>query len=158
MKTAICGIFLTLKITLFPNYSLLMWMAIAVVLDLVTGVAKAYSKGEARTSSGYRKTVVKVFQYLGALGAGVILANAGEGSNEQIKVLLNWVNDGLVIFITYIEITSIFENLNELDKNSMISKYFFKPALKILTLQIKNNPIFREAEKQNEPADTTKTT
>lgn len=146
MKFTSAGIFLFIKFQFFPSTSLLFWMAVAIGLDFITGVAKAASKGQARTSEGYRKTVIKAFQYMGALTAGVILANAGIGTeNEHIKSLLMFVNDGLVVFIIFIEITSVFENLVELDKGSMISKYFFTPALRLLTFQIKNNPVAKSA-------------
>lgn len=146
MKYTIAAVLMFIKFQFFPSTSLLFWMAVAICLDFFTGVAKAASKGEARTSEGYRKTIVKAFQYLGALAAGVILANAGIGTNnEHVQSLLLFVNDGLCVFIIFIEITSVFENLVELDKHSMMSKYFFTPALRLLTFQIKNNPVAKSA-------------
>jgi hypothetical protein len=149
MKTLFVCSLLFIKIQFFPNAQLLLWMTIAVILDLVTGIAKAIVKGEARTSAGYRKTIIKVFQYVGAIAAAVILQNVGS-INDATKALLSYVNDGLTVFITYIEVTSIFENLYEVDNKTVLSKYFYEPILKILTFQIKNNPLAKQAESLTE--------
>ena len=147
MKFLFAGSLLFIKIAFFPSMTLLLWMSLAIVVDFVTGLAKALILKQARTSSGYRKTVTKFLQYGGALFVGLALAHTGQGTeNEQMKMLLSYLNDGLVIFIIYIEVTSIFENLYACDKSTMISKYFIQPALKILTWQIKNNPIMKGAE------------
>jgi phage-related holin len=145
MKLLFGGALLFIKFSFFPNINLLLWMAVAVVLDFITGIIKAGMKGEARTSMGYRKTLVKAAQYIGAVAAGVILQNVGS-MNDATKNILAYVNDGLVVFISYIEVTSIFENLYEIDSNTAIAKYFYKPMLSLLTFQIKNNPLVKQIE------------
>lgn len=145
MKLLFAGGLGFVKIQFFPNADLLFWMTAAIVLDLITGVIKAISKGEARTSRGFRETIKKLTQYLGGILAAVILIHVG-GVNEASKLLFSYLNNALVFYIIYIEAVSIFENLNEIDKTSMIARYFYQPALKILTFQIKNNPIFKQAE------------
>lgn len=144
MKFLFTGAFLFIKIQFLPNMNLLVWLSIAIVLDFITGVIKARVKNVARTSSGYRKTVTKFVQYAGAIIAGVVLQHVG-ADNEQLSVLFSWMNNGLVIFITYIEVTSVFENLYEIDSSTIISRYIYKPILQILTFQIKNNPVVKQA-------------
>jgi phage-related holin len=134
-----------IKLAFFPNSQLLMWMGIAIVLDFITGVAKAVINKEARTSSGYRKTLVKFLQYGTSIAVGVILQNAAKQNNWSGADLLSWFNDGLLVFIIYIEVTSIFENAYACDKNSLMSQYLFQPALKLLTFQLKNNPVIQAA-------------
>jgi hypothetical protein len=149
MKTLFITTLLFIKIQFFPNAQLLLWMTISIILDLVTGIGKALVKGEARTSAGYRKTVIKAFQYVGAISAAAILQNVGS-INDSTKVLLSYVTDGLIVFITYIEVTSVFENLYEIDNKTILSKYFYTPILKILTFQLKNNPLIKQAGSLNE--------
>jgi hypothetical protein len=63
-----------------------------------------------------------------------------------------------MLFIIYIEVTSIFENLYAIDNTSMISKYLYKPVLVILKFGIENNAVVKAADKienTNEPPKNT---
>jgi hypothetical protein len=89
----------------------LIWLFIAIALDLITGVAKVWAKDgyKAITSKGLRGTVLKIIEY----GALLIITN----------VLTNFTINGEVIapfgFIMYwafmmlilIEIKSVYENI-----------------------------------------------
>lgn len=148
MKALVFLPLLFVKLQFFPNTNLLFWMFIAIVIDFITGVSKAVILGEARTSNGFRKTITKFLQYGVAIAVSVIMANTAKQNNmDSASHLLFIFNDGLLVFIIYIEVTSIFENLYACDQNTPFSKYFISPVLKILTAQIKNNPIFKEGEK-----------
>jgi Bacteriophage holin family len=142
MKFFATATFLFIKFTFFPNVNLIMWMLIAIGLDFITGFAKACFKNENRTSQAMRKTIIKFLQYAGALAAAMIIGNTAKDNKiEGLQSVMQWANDGLVIFIIYIELVSIFENLLAIDDGSIISKYFFKPIHKLLTLSLKNNPV-----------------
>lgn len=131
-----------IKFTLLPSHNLMFWMGITIALDFLTGFSKAVVLQQARTSNGMRKTVTKFIQYGGALVVGVILAHAAqENAAESIRSTVTYFNDGLVVFIIYIEVTSIFENMVAIDNKSPMSRYFFTPVLKLLTAQFKNLPI-----------------
>lgn len=131
------GLIAALKMTVFPDLNLLIWVFLAVGLDFVTGIAKAYVQGVKRTSERYRKTIVKAVQYGGAIIVGIILAtNINEDKNTQLSLIVDYLNNGLLIFIIYIECTSVFENLYAMDKKSKLSKYFIKPVLSLLTFQL----------------------
>lgn len=131
----------------FPSLGLLQWMGIAIVVDFFTGVVKAAVLGRPITSNGFKQTVIKFLQYGGAITVGIILNNAARHNNlDGIKSLLDYLNNGLVVFIIYIEVTSIFENIYECDKNSPMGRFFIKPILKVLTFQIKNNPVSKLSE------------
>lgn len=151
MKALLFSSLIFIKLQFFPSTDLLFWMFIAIVIDFITGVTKAVIQGEARTSNGFRKTITKFLQYGVAIAVSVIMANTAKQNNmDSASHLLFIFNDGLLVFIIYIEVTSIFENLYACDQNTVFSKYFISPVLKILTAQIKNNPIFKEGEKVNQ--------
>ncbi|HAN37430.1 MAG TPA: hypothetical protein DCQ29_00890, partial [Chitinophagaceae bacterium] len=85
----------------------------------------------------------------GSIGICVILNHsAKENGYIDVQNVLKWLNDGLLIFIIYIEVTSIFENLYAIDSNSTFAKFFIKPILNLLTFQIKNNPVTKAADAQ----------
>ena len=139
--------FINLNFKFLPDFTLLALLAVVIVVDFLTGIWKAKGRGEVRTSDGFRKTVNKFLQYGCAIVCGAVLAYIGEQKGGAGTVAIaGLLNDGLLIFIIYIEITSIFENLYAIDKTTMISKYFYLPVLKILTFQIKNNPIAKQAD------------
>lgn len=156
MEPLQAGLLQFIKISFLPSAPLLFYMGVAILLDFITGIAKSKILGIARTSKGYRKTVVKFLQYGGALAIGVVLANIGEGpSTDTSKVMAAYFNNALIIFVIYIEVTSVFENIYAMDQTTMFSKYFISPMLRILTWQIKNNPIIQQTKnlraKKNEP-------
>ncbi len=133
-----------LKIAFLPDLNLLIWVAIAMVFDFITGVIKAAVKNEARTSAGYRKTVTKFTQYGGAIAAGVLLSNTLPPANA----VTSYFSNALLVFITYIEATSIFENLYAIDNKSAISRFFIAPILKLLTFAIKKSPLNQAADEK----------
>jgi len=131
------------KYSFLPSGNLLAWVFIAMLVDLVTGIIKAWQLNEARTSAGYRKTVIKFTQYAGAVVVGVILGNALPQDYE----IVSYVNDGLLVLLIYIEATSIFENLYAIDSTSQFSKYFIAPILRVLTFAIKKSPLAQQNDK-----------
>lgn len=135
------GALLFLKAMILPNLDLLIWMTIAIVLDFVTGILKAIVLKQARTSFGYRATVKKFTEYGGSIAAGIILSNGIIGKTGQHPELLQYVNDGLVIYIIFIEVTSVFENIYACDQDSKFAKLVISPILKILTFQLKGTPL-----------------
>ncbi len=129
---AASGILSLFKLTFLPDANLLMWVFIAMMLDFISGVIKAVVQHEARTSSGFRKTVIKFTQYAGAILVGVVLANT-----IPDNVIVGYVNSALLILLIYIEATSVFENLYAIDSSSPFSRFFISPVLKLLTLATK---------------------
>lgn len=138
MKSIAAASVLTfIKITVLPDINLMAWVFIVVVLDFLTGVLKAVYQKKARTSAGFRKTVVKFAQYGIAIIAGMVLANTVKGDEDgNMNAVISFLNSGLLVFIIYIEVTSVFENIYALDKKSKMSVYIIKPVLALLTLQL----------------------
>jgi phage-related holin len=143
MKIKVLGTILSLLgAFVFPKGELLLTMGICIVLDFITGIVKAIFQQKVRTSSGYRQTVLKFLQYGSAICVGVILSALAEfdkGTTPILKAALSYLTNGTVVFIIYIELTSIIENVYACDPNSIIAKRFFKPLLNLLTWQIGNN-------------------
>jgi phage-related holin len=142
------------QITFVPTFSLLLAMAFALGLDFLTGVYKARRKNEATTSKGFRKTIDKFISYGVAVASSSLLVFISEQKGgEAVKLIGGFLNDGLVCFIIYIEVVSIFENLIEISPDSPLCLYFFGPVHKFLTLQIKKTAQQIEAA-ANAGADT----
>jgi phage-related holin len=131
---------------LLPQFSLLVWVLILMVADLVTGILKAKLLRETITSEKARRTIIKFLQYFGSIGLVVVMINQNHQNEVFVKVM-NWAKDGVTILIIYIELLSVFENLYQMDKSSRISTYFIRPIYWLLSLAIKDNPL-KKAESQ----------
>lgn len=150
--TALAALFslLNIKLNLVPNVDLYIVMGLLIVFDLITGVIKAVFQKKARTSEGYRRTVVKFLQYGGALVVGLMIKFLSL-RNHELGVLseyVDYINNGLLVFIILIETTSIFENLYAIDKTTPFSKNFIQPILRVLTFQLNKGPLKTKDEKE----------
>lgn len=118
-----------------PPASLLIWLGLAMGLDLITGVAKAVRNNVPRTSTGFRKTVVKFIQYGGAIAIGIILANVSEfRKDDSSEWIYKYFSNTMLLFMIYIEIKSVFENLIEVSPDSDFTRFFLKPIHDILSV------------------------
>jgi phage-related holin len=138
MKTSILGYLglLFIKVSFIPSVSLLAWVFIAIAFDFLTGVIKSKVLKQAITSTGFRKSVVKTLQYLGIIIGGIILTNTATGQSEIVE----WINDGLLLFIVYVEVYSILENFYAMEPGSKISEFIIRPLMSILSLSLTKNP------------------
>lgn len=148
MKILFAGTFAFVNLFLsLPAVDLLVAMGIAIAFDFFTGCYKSRRRGEVLGSEGFRRTVDKFVQYGFGVAASSVLAFISKKSGGNgVQALTGFLNDGLVCFIIYIEMVSIFENLAALNPEGPMSKNFFEPIRKILTLQIKNNPLKRQVD------------
>lgn len=144
------GILLGIDLMINPSFKLFSVVLILIALDFITGITKAKFKKNARTSEGYRKTIVKVLQYIVPI---LVLWIAGRYIPEQ-KATLQSCSGYVMMFILYIEATSIFENLYEIDKTSMIAKYLYRPALVLLKVGIEKNAVTEAAKKVDADQNT----
>ncbi|HWR32077.1 MAG TPA: phage holin family protein, partial [Chitinophagaceae bacterium] len=130
------GILLGIDLLAKPKAGLIAAVFILVLIDFITGITKAKLKGVARTSQGYRKTVIKLMQYVVAiiifLGGGYFLKQAippnAEGQMLQVANILQQASSYVMLFVIYIEVSSIFENLYEIDSKSPFSRFFINPV------------------------------
>lgn len=130
---------------ILPPSTLLTWLGITMILDLITGVAVAVKKGGPLTSKGFRGTVVKFIQYGGAVGIGIILANVADiQKDEASEAIFKYFSTGLLAFIIFIEVKSILENMIEINPESDFTKFFLNPVHDFISLN------FIQKFKQNE--------
>jgi phage-related holin len=142
--------FLNVQYNFLPKASLLIVMGLLIALDFGTGVLKAVLLKKARTSEGYRKTVVKFMQYGGAVVVGILLKylSLQQPNMVDMATYIDYLTNGLVAFIIFIEATSVLENIYAVDSESPFSRFLVGPLLKLMTFQIKNNPISKLADQQ----------
>lgn len=141
-----------LSVRYLPSAMLLIWLALAVFIDLITGLLKAWSKGETTTSNGLRKTIVKIGSYVGTIVMVIILVNVVETVGFSTKFDLTILIDTLLGFMVFIELYSICENIEEAYPNSPLTLYMMRPILKFLKGRIKDNPITSLG--KNDPSST----
>lgn len=135
---------ITFKV-LLPKFSLLIWVLILMVADLVTGILKARLLKEEITSEKARRTIIKFLQYFGCLGLGVVMINQNHDNATFVEVM-TWAKDGVTILIIYIELLSVFENLYAMDKTTRIAIYFIRPIYWLLSLAVRSNPAKKAAD------------
>lgn len=99
---------------LFTDWSFLKWLVVLLILDLLTGIWKSYSKKEAMTSRGLRMTLSKVIQYSVFLIVIHVLVHFTI-DGERVT-MLDWLDDYAYTFLMCIEARSIWENINEIKK------------------------------------------
>lgn len=121
-----------------PDGVLLLGLLFVFILDFGFGVAKATINGTRRTSEGFRKTFIKFMQYGGSIIIATIILNIIFYSKVKFGESFSWLfGDTMLYIMIYIEIVSIFENMEEMGDNDFI-KYFVRPVRRIITFQIKN--------------------
>lgn len=142
MKTLLTTIKLLvpfLMAIVLPPPTLLLWLGVTMILDLITGVAKAIKNDVPRTSTGFRRTVMKFIQYGGAISIGIILANISDMQKDSAsETLYKYFSNSMLSFIIFIEIKSIIENMVEVSPKSDFTKLFLSPIHKLLSLDLKN--------------------
>lgn len=82
--------------------------------DLVSGIIKAKKNGETITSAGLRRTLVKACVYEIALALGFLGQQYLTGPNVPIENIIG-------TFIAITELTSIFENMNIIAGQNLLS-------------------------------------
>ena len=123
-----------------PMPVLLIWLAITITLDFITGIIKSTSIGDKRVSKKYRETAGKIFQYCGTILISIILSSVvitNSVPNVLYDKIISYFTNTIVGFMIFIETTSIFENLYTIDQKSKFSRYFIKPMLTLLSFRIK---------------------
>lgn len=121
-----------LEIAFLPNPMLIFCLFGAMIIDLITGLLKSWSTGKATTSTGFRRTVVKITMYFSLITATWILANLLSKMWESGKIDYAPLVNLVIGILSFIELYSVFENVYAMAPNSPISRYVAKPFLKFL--------------------------
>lgn len=96
---------------IFADIGFLKWLAIAMIVDLITGVTKVWvTKGSKFvTSKGLRDTVGKVIQYGGFLVITHVVTHFEIGGQADTTFI--WLNKVAFEFLILIECKSVYENI-----------------------------------------------
>lgn len=95
-----------------PIHATLGIVLLLISIDFITGIIAAKRRGEPLTSTGIKRTVLKIFIFEIALMLGFIAEKFIPGSLPFTNLVGG--------FISLTEMTSIVENMNELSGNSLL--------------------------------------
>jgi phage-related holin len=127
--TSFATSFAWLSVKYLPSLMIFFWLVIAVLGDLLTGLLKAWAKGQATSSTGLRRTATKIGSYCGAIIVVIILINmlgiVDTTNSYNLKILI----DGLIGFMVFIELYSICENISEAYPNSPLTLWLIEPIM-----------------------------
>jgi phage-related holin len=140
-------LFDTVKLIFMPNLTLLLWVCVLMVADIITGLLKSKLLKERITSDKLRASIIKFLQYFGCIGLTIVIMNQ-KIENPLVTDAMKWAQDGLTILIIYIECLSIFENLYAMDQKNPFAVYVIRPIYFILSLAVKSNPLAQMEKKQ----------
>ena len=146
------------QIFIYPDWILFIALTFLMTIDFVTGFMKAKFLKVNRSSEAFRKTVKKIIQYCSAIIVVVMLLNLMrfDQSNQFFKDYSNWLQNGVIVLMVYIELTSILENAIAIDKTSTFSKIFIIPFHRLLTLQLKSNPMYSFSQEEQRKVEVNK--
>lgn len=123
----------------YPSGRLLIAILLLIVIDLITGITKATINKQRRISEGLRRTFSKFMQYGGSIIVSMILLNIIHLSTPEFSDEISRLFGNLMLMIIiYIEVVSVFENLEEINPESDFVRYFIKPVRRLLTFRVKN--------------------
>lgn len=146
-----------LQLFVLPDKNMLAFLFILMTIDLCTGVTKAIFLKQNRTSSGFRKSIVKFYQYVGVICAGMFLTSILKYKGfDNTYFIFDFVTHWVVIFLIYIETVSILENIQALDSKSKVAKFLFEPLLMLLTLELSkfSNRVKKMVKDENDTHDS----
>jgi hypothetical protein len=132
MSTIIVSILEFINKYIFHDWVYIKFLAIAMLLDLITGGRRAWLEGNLIISKGLRKTVDKGIQYFAFLIICHVLTYVQvEG---QVHHYLDWLPRVSCIYLILIEAKSVFENIYKIDKKLNLN--YFITAVSALIKQI----------------------
>lgn len=138
--TVMMTMFSWFSVKYVPSGMIFMWLVLAVMVDLLTGILKAWAKKEATTSEGFRRTISKIGIYLAVIILVIIMVNIiGSITLFQLPIKdLSLLIDVLLAFMVFIELYSICENVYEINPESPLSRFLVKPLLKFFKGKLKD--------------------
>lgn len=146
------------QIFIYPDWILFIALTFLMTIDFFTGFMKAKFLKINRSSEAFRKTVKKIIQYCSAIIVVVVLLNLMQfdKSNQFFKDYSDWLQNGVIMLMIYIELTSITENSIAIDKTSTFAKVFSIPFHRLLTLQLKSNPMYTSSAEEQRKIEVNK--
>ena len=124
-----------IKLSYLPSINFLVILVCAMGLDLITGLIKAWSKGQHTSSQGLRQTIKKGTQYFGFIVLGTLLMNMV--INHEPLSQYGFIVNIFFSFIIMIEFVSICENLIEINPHSRIVSTVIRPFMRLIKGKLK---------------------
>lgn len=143
------GFFAWFSVEHIPSPMMLFWLASTMIINLVTGVAKSWAKGEFTTARGFEKSAIKIIVYTCVVVAVVILVNMVQSISGYTKFNFGIAIDSAMGFLVWIELYSVFENVSIIYPKSPLTRYFILPILKLLRSRLKNGPLDNDKSDDN---------
>lgn len=119
MKTWLWNIAIVLASVFAPAKGMIITVLVLIIADLVTGLMAAKKQNVPITSSGIRRTVVKLFVYEGAIMLAFLTQTYLTGESIPVSSIVA----GL---IGLAELTSVFENLNIIGDGKLLQSILDK--------------------------------
>lgn len=125
---------------IFKDTGFLKWLVIAMILDLITGVTKAYKQGGIKniTSKGLRDTVKKCIQYGALLIVTNVLTHYEIDGVAAIGGMM-WLNKLAMEFILIIECKSVYENIVAIDSSFDFVSFIWAKLVRYFPIKTKEN-------------------
>lgn len=136
------------ELKFLPDGSIVELMGLSIFLDLITGLLKSWRKGIVTSSQGFKDTVIKILVYCSCIIAIWILLCIVSQTGISFMIPAVKVLNGVVAFITFTELYSIFENIDAAYPNSAFNQYLIAPILKLLKGKLSKNPITEALDKE----------
>jgi len=138
------GAFSWVVIKYLPSPMAVFWLVGATLLDLLTGLLKAWSKKMCSTSIGFRRSIIKFGSYCAIVVVVTMFTNLIGVVDDNNKYNLSILIDALLGFMTFVELFSVCENVSLAFPNHPMTQYFIKPLMKILKGRFDNNPMLKK--------------
>lgn len=133
-----------LVIEYLPAPMAVFWLVVATLLDLWTGLLKAWATKRCSTSIGFRRTLIKIGSYTAIVVFVTAFVNilgiVDQNKQYNLSILINALM-GLMIFV---ELFSVLENISLAYPRSPMVRMFVKPMMKILRGRFIKNPLDNE--------------
>lgn len=137
-----------MEIKYLPSGFIVQLMGLAILLDLITGLLKSWKKGILTSSQGFKNTIIKILAYCTCIIAIWILISIVALTGINFLLPPSLVLNAVISFITFTELYSVFENIDEAYPDSQLSKFLISPVLKFLKGKITNNPFADTGDKE----------
>lgn len=115
-----------------PNSWLLILLSLAMFVDLITGLMKSWHEGKATTSSGLRKTAIKLGSYVSIVMVVWLFVNILSVAYKSEHFDYSFFVNITIAFLAFIELYSILENLYILNPKNRFFRNLVRWLMKFL--------------------------
>lgn len=131
-----------LTIEYMPTAMSVFWLVTATLLDLFTGLLKAWASKQYSSSIGFRRTLTKIGSYCSIVIVVTVFINIIGTVDRHHEYNLGLLINSLIGMMIFVELFSCLENVSIAFPDSPMIKMFVKPLMKFLRGRIiSSNPL-----------------